>query len=129
VNADAIADMALENFVEMRDHTAHRAFHYKKQLEQFLHAKFPTLLTPQYSLISFSTVPYAEARRRGRNVDLLVRAVFTLGLSLGALVLLRGVLRVPVPLSVLLALLASWQTVQAVLPRASVKQTLPRARL
>lgn len=68
-DADAIADMAVENFVEMRDKVGDPAFLYKKRVEQAVHALFPDRVTPQYNLVSFSTVPYAEARRRGRALD------------------------------------------------------------
>src|SRR5690606_9137099 len=68
-NADAIADMALENFVEMRDKTGRPEFLYRKRVEQTVHALFEGRWTPQYNLVSFSTVPYTEARRRGRELD------------------------------------------------------------
>jgi kynurenine 3-monooxygenase len=68
-NADAIADMALENFVEMRDKVGQPAFLYKKRVEQAVHGLFPDTMVPQYNLVSFSTVPYAEAQRRGRELD------------------------------------------------------------
>jgi kynurenine 3-monooxygenase len=71
-NADAIADMALENFVEMRDKTGSPAFLYRKKIEQTVHHFFPDRVTPQYNLVSFSTVPYTEARRRGRSFDLVL---------------------------------------------------------
>jgi kynurenine 3-monooxygenase len=56
-NADAIADMAIENFVEMRDKVGDPAFRYKKRVEQTVHAAFPERVSPQYNLVSFSTVP------------------------------------------------------------------------
>jgi kynurenine 3-monooxygenase len=68
-SAEAIADMALENFVEMRDRVGDPTFLYKKKLEQAVHAMFPDRVFPQYNLVSFSTVPYEEARRRGRELD------------------------------------------------------------
>jgi len=68
-NADAIADMAIENFVEMRDKVGSPAFRYRKRVEQTIHDAFPQRVDPQYNLVSFSTVPYAEARRRGRDLD------------------------------------------------------------
>ncbi|MBM4108548.1 MAG: hypothetical protein FJ255_07010 [Phycisphaerae bacterium] len=74
-NADAIADMAIDNFVEMRDRVADPAFRYRKRAEQALHAMFPGVVHPQYNLVSFSTVPYAEARRRGRELDARLDAV------------------------------------------------------
>lgn len=68
-NADAIADMALDNLVEMRDKVASPAFLYRKRIEQALHQLYPQLLVPQYNLVSFSTVPYAQAQQRGRQLD------------------------------------------------------------
>ncbi|MDX2147054.1 MAG: FAD-dependent monooxygenase [Planctomycetota bacterium] len=74
-NADAIADMALENFVEMRDKVGDAAFLYKKRVEQTVHGMFPDRVAPQYNLVSFSTVPYVEARRRGRELDAVLERV------------------------------------------------------
>jgi kynurenine 3-monooxygenase len=68
-DADAIAAMALENFVEMRDKVGSKDFLYRKRLEHAAHELMPDELTPQYHLVSFTTVPYAEARRRGRRLD------------------------------------------------------------
>ncbi len=68
-NADAIADMALANFIEMRDKVGQPAFLYRKKIEQTIHAAFPGKVTPQYNLVSFSTVPYATAQQRGRELD------------------------------------------------------------
>jgi len=65
VNADAIADMAIENFVEMRDKVGSPDFLYLKKLEHSVHELSRGALTPQYNLVSFSTVPYAEAQQRG----------------------------------------------------------------
>jgi kynurenine 3-monooxygenase len=61
-NADAIADMALANFIEMRDKVGSRAFLLKKKLEKVLHRAAPTWFTPLYNMVTFSTIPYAEAR-------------------------------------------------------------------
>lgn len=74
-NADAIADMALTNFVEMRDFAGRPEFQYRKKVEQTLHAKFPDKVHPQYNLVSFSTVPYVDAQRSGRELDGVVDAV------------------------------------------------------
>jgi len=68
-NADAIADMALENFIEMRDKVGSLAFLYKKKLEQEVHQLAGERLTPQYNLVSFSTVPYTQAQQRGRLLN------------------------------------------------------------
>jgi kynurenine 3-monooxygenase len=74
-NADAIAEMALENFIEMRDKVGDPDFLYKKRVEQAVHAAFPDRVSPQYNLVSFSTVPYTEARRRGRQLDVVLERI------------------------------------------------------
>lgn len=71
-NADAIADMAIENFVEMRDLAGRADFQHRKKIEQALHAAMGEPLTPQYNLVSFSNVPYAEAQARGRRIARIV---------------------------------------------------------
>ncbi len=74
-NADAIADMAVENFVEMRDKTGQPAFLYRKKVEQVIHHHYPEAVTPRYNLVSFSTVPYVEARQRGEALDRVIDSV------------------------------------------------------
>lgn len=74
-NADAIADMALENFVEMRDLSGRSEFQYGKRIEQLLHRAVGDGVTPRYNLVSFSTVPYSSAQRRGREMERVVDAV------------------------------------------------------
>lgn len=64
-NADAIADMAIENYVEMRDLVDDADFLLKKQVERALAERLPGLFVPRYSLVSFTTTPYAEAKARG----------------------------------------------------------------
>lgn len=63
-NADAIADMALDNFIEMRDKVGSRAFLLKKKAENRLHGLLPGVFTPLYNMVSFTDTPYAEAKRR-----------------------------------------------------------------
>ncbi|GJQ30001.1 MAG: hypothetical protein HBSAPP03_18850 [Phycisphaerae bacterium] len=74
-HADAIADMALANFVEMRDLAGRADFQYGKRLERAVHEALGEAYTPQYNLVSFSTVPYAQARARGRRIEELVHAL------------------------------------------------------
>jgi kynurenine 3-monooxygenase len=64
-NADAIADMAIENFVEMRDRVADERFLAKKKLERMLEARFPERFVPRYTMVTFRRLPYAIARERG----------------------------------------------------------------
>lgn len=66
-NADAIAEMALANFVEMRDKVASPVFRFVKNVEHTLERALPGRFVSRYELVSFSTVPYAEVRRRVRR--------------------------------------------------------------
>lgn len=64
-NANAIADMALENFVEMRDLVADRRFLLRKACEKRLEQEFGERFVSRYSLVSFSLVPYSQAYQSG----------------------------------------------------------------
>ncbi len=74
-NADAIADMALDNFIEMRDTVADEEFLYRKRVEQALHGSMPERAQPLYNLVSFSNIPYDEAREKGRALGRIVARV------------------------------------------------------
>jgi len=65
VNTDAIADMAVENFVEMRDRVADPRFLFRKRVELALEGKFPRLFVPKYAMVTFHRIPYATAMTRG----------------------------------------------------------------
>lgn len=73
-NADAIAQLALDNFIEMRDHAGSPAFRRRKKLENFVARRFPKRYTPLYTMVSFTTIPYAEAVAKARAQDRAVRA-------------------------------------------------------
>ncbi|QQR45398.1 FAD-dependent monooxygenase [Myxococcus xanthus] len=68
-NADAIADMAVENFVEMRDSTGDPRFLFRKAVEKVLLNAFPGEFVSRYSLVSFSHVPYRLAYQMGALTD------------------------------------------------------------
>jgi kynurenine 3-monooxygenase len=65
VNADAIADMAIENFTEMRDRVADSRFLLRKKMELALEAKYPQLFVPKYAMVTFHRIPYSVAQARG----------------------------------------------------------------
>ncbi|MCB0638166.1 MAG: FAD-dependent monooxygenase [Lewinella sp.] len=68
-DADAIADLALDNFIEMRDQVDDEAFIRKRKLEMQLEQHFPEYYS-KYSLVTFNEdLSYAEAMRRGRAQD------------------------------------------------------------
>eukprot|EP01133_Synstelium_polycarpum_P005653 gene5653-6523_t len=64
-NSDAIGEMAVENFIEMRDSVSDDTFVFKKKVEHLLQEKFPQRYISRYELISFTRTPYAEAQRLG----------------------------------------------------------------
>jgi len=65
-DADAIADLALNNFVEMRDKVAEPAFLLQKKIEGRFSAKYPGKWIPAYSMVTFSPhIRYSEALNRG----------------------------------------------------------------
>lgn len=74
-NADAIADLALMNFVEMRDRVADPRFLLRKAIEAKIHEIFGERYLPLYSMVTFSHLPYAEALRRGRAHDALMERI------------------------------------------------------
>src|SRR5437660_12696110 len=53
-NAAALADLAVENFIEMRDKTASRAFRAKKKLDHLLEALLPGVYLPLYAMVTFT---------------------------------------------------------------------------
>jgi kynurenine 3-monooxygenase len=69
VNTDAIADMAIENFVEMRDRVADPRFLFRKKVELELAARFPGVFVPKYAMVTFHRVPYSIALARGAVQD------------------------------------------------------------
>jgi kynurenine 3-monooxygenase len=68
-NTDAIADLALENFVEMRDRVGDPRFLFRKKVELALEAKFPGRFVPKYAMVTFHRVPYSLALSRGLIQD------------------------------------------------------------
>ena len=64
-NTDAIADLALENFVEMRDRVADPGFLLRKKVELLLEDRFPERFVPKYAMVTFHRVPYSVALSRG----------------------------------------------------------------
>jgi kynurenine 3-monooxygenase len=74
-NADAIANLALQNFVEMRDLVGSDAFLHKKKVEHMLSEKHPDLFVSQYERVTFSTRDYAEALAYGELNDRVLESI------------------------------------------------------
>lgn len=89
VNTDTLADLALWNFVEMRDHVGSPLFLLHKRVENFLHRLLPRLYLPLYTMIQFSRIPYSQARQRARRQDGIVGLFVGLLLAAMLFALLR----------------------------------------
>ncbi len=74
-HTDALAGLAVANFLEMRDRVGSRLFLLRKKADVLLHRLFPRWYLPLYTLVTFTRVPYADAVRRARLQDRAARAV------------------------------------------------------
>ncbi|WP_335973898.1 NAD(P)/FAD-dependent oxidoreductase [Gaetbulibacter jejuensis] len=69
-DTDAIADLAIDNFHEMKGHVNHANFREKRTLEMALEKHFPNDYSSKYSLVTFNEdIGYREAMLRGRAQD------------------------------------------------------------
>lgn len=69
-DTDSIADLAIDNFHEMKDHVANPLFKEKRILEMNLEKTFPAHYSSKYSLVTFNEhIGYNEAMKRGRAQD------------------------------------------------------------
>jgi kynurenine 3-monooxygenase len=70
VDTDAIADLAIDNYFEMRDHVANPLFKEKRKLEMDLEKTFPNTYFSKYSMVTFDqNIGYAKAMKIGRAQD------------------------------------------------------------
>ncbi|GAA4307174.1 NAD(P)/FAD-dependent oxidoreductase [Nibribacter koreensis] len=77
-NTDAIADLAVYNFIEMRDKVADPRFLLQKKIESKITAQYPDAWLPLYSMVTFSPdLPYAEALANGRRQEEIMRHLMT----------------------------------------------------
>ncbi len=79
-NADAIAAMALENYVEMRDRVDDADFLLMRALERTLATRRPDRFVPRYWMVTFSRLPYSVAFERG-NIQAQILRELTAGKS------------------------------------------------
>ena len=68
-DANAVADLALRNFVEMRDLVADPLFLLRKEIGAYLQEKYPETFLPLYSQVTFSHIPYSKALNEGAAQD------------------------------------------------------------
>ncbi len=75
-DGDAIADLAINNFTEMRDKTADPKFLLQKKIEARLHERYPDKWIPAYSQVTFSPhIRYSEALQRGQRQEAIMQEV------------------------------------------------------
>ena len=77
-DADAIADLALRNFVEMRDLVGDPMFLLRKKIAAHFHKKYPKDFIPVYSMVTFSNIPYSEALAESKAQDQLFEKILAL---------------------------------------------------
>lgn len=77
-NGDAIADLSLRNFVEMRDLVADPQFLLRKKIEGRLQARHPELWLPLYSQVKFSDIEYKDAWNEGLRQDRIMEEVLAM---------------------------------------------------
>jgi kynurenine 3-monooxygenase len=92
-NADALADLAVHNFIEMRDKTASKTFRAKKKLDHLLEGLLPGIYLPLYTMVTFTRIPYAQAAKRARRQDRIVCSIFAVAVLAFALIVLRLIAR------------------------------------
>lgn len=102
---DALAELSLNNYVEMRHKTASPLFLLRKRIEGVLEALLPSTWVPQYSMVAFTRIPYDQALSRAARQDAIVT-----GLAWGAAAVVGGGLA--------FALARSAPTLSALLQRA-----------
>ncbi len=77
-NADAIAELAERNFIEMSSKTADANFLLQKKIEKWFSDKHPNLWLPAYSRVTFSLQPYSEALAIGDFQDNIMQQIMKL---------------------------------------------------
>eukprot|EP00941_MAST-03F_sp_MAST-3F-sp1_P004433 g4433.t1 len=74
-SGDAIAELSLRNFVEMRSHTADPLFLLRKKFEGVLNWAFPKKWIPLYKMVAFTRIPYEKCIEREENQSWLLSTV------------------------------------------------------
>ncbi len=77
-NTDAIGDLAMQNFIEMRDLVGDPIFLVRKKIEQKIQKMYPEKFTSLYTMVSFSNTPYKEALEKGLEQDKILDELMTI---------------------------------------------------
>jgi kynurenine 3-monooxygenase len=76
-NSDAIADLAVSNFIEMRDLVGQPEFLLRKKIEAWFSEKHPDKWIPLYTMVTFSDLPYSHALNEGRRQEKIMDRVMS----------------------------------------------------
>ncbi|WP_162055291.1 FAD-dependent oxidoreductase [Pontibacter pamirensis] len=74
-NADAIADLAVMNFIEMRDKVAKPSFLLRKKIEGKISEQYPDIWIPLYAMVTFTDLPYSYAMETGLKQEEIMKKV------------------------------------------------------
>jgi len=72
---NALVDLSLRNFIEMRDLVADPSFQLRKKIERKVQASHPDKWTPLYTQVKFTNIPYHEAKAQGEKNDLIMEEI------------------------------------------------------
>ncbi len=75
---DAIAELAIENFYEMRDRVTHPDFILCKKIESWFSERHPDKWIPLYTMVTFSHMPYHHALKMGKQQEAIMNEVMRL---------------------------------------------------
>lgn len=78
-DGDAIADLAVSNFIEMRDRVGQKEFLLQKKIEAWFSSKYPEKWIPLYTMVTFSPdIRYSEAKREGERQEAIMQKVMAM---------------------------------------------------
>lgn len=77
-DGNAILDLALNNYVEMRDLTADPNFLLQKKIEAKFNKLYPELWLPLYSQVTFSHIRYSDALKNGKAQDEIMKEILAI---------------------------------------------------
>ena len=75
---NALVDLSLRNFIEMRDLVADPAFQLRKRIEQKVQKNHPDQWTPLYTQVKFTNIPYHEAKAEGERHDRIMEQILAM---------------------------------------------------
>jgi kynurenine 3-monooxygenase len=78
-DADAIADLALNNFIEMRDKVGDPIFLLQKKIEAAFSKKYPDKWTPSYAMVTFCPhIRYSDALKHGMKQEVIMQKIMAI---------------------------------------------------